>query len=1180
MKHWFNPEGVQVKTKGVIPVLLLILLLGVGVCVVTGDDIVLGITYFPSNSIGANENINIKVVVSNQSGKLVGNQIDFLFDDSTLGFLNPTTTNTDINGEAITTFTATSKGGVGNLTIKVHYFDGGIEQYKNETRSIQVIPYPDLIIVETKDLATDSNKKWVVANGNDKARVSVWAINTTADPDYYIPNLRVDFSLNNTETGTITPVSVVTDGNGRANSVFTTKTKSGTAQITGKVFYSPSSYVTNSTLLFIDHDTPYNYDSPTYPDYKSEVEVGTNTTIAVKMLDRWGNVIENRREVYESRTPEQVTLSVEGSPSGVLESSAARFWDEDNQVQNITQSVNSTGIISVLMRMDQKPGINYILIDPSVTTIQDRYIQITGESIGEPFAIEASVNPPGVAGNNPWVYTGTNPDADLLKFTLTYKVLDKYGNGLQLKPIDIVILAGAEREDLTITTNSTGYAAFEYGPRSMAIRDVVVTATPTDNQTISVLSLLDFISTNPEDMVITANPQSMASRDANPAAKSEIKAKVINAAGDGVAGEVVNFTIENEDYPETYTIVLHPSFKDGVNSNITDANGYATVTFLPGSFTQVFGDDNYDSTATGTCDVKATWHNQSGGYVDKSVELAWKNYPYLNVLTFLDSETVNVTDTVNVTIRLVGDGYKMEAKPIDVIICHDRSWSMLYDMPDRMVSAMDAAQAFVMSTSSGKDRTGLVSFGNPGKTDLLNSSFKKLLGRDDTSGWYTWWPFSYYNEDLNYLQNHYPGNGRTYSDYATVDTAPLLDWDKNNVTTAIERLVPWGYTPMRYGLYKSIKEFSAYHRTDAVKAIVLITDGDYNYYGDPLARGNGYTPAGKSITSYGFNTHDYTIFDDITDQNLSKESDENGIKIFTIAFSSDITTDTNDTLKILAEGTGGQHYIAPTGSDLLTIYSLIAGQLREEAGVNTEVFADFGTMEVNGEELAGNQVLTYIASVPSSTNTSRFYSKNLTTSYGYIDHTDDWASTMRLPFNIGTMYLNDIWEGIMTFRVDQPGNIKLFNHSQEAIFFDSPDGPQILTLPDTYLFASVLETSAPGYGEFTETEFNVTNPSGTIYEWTWVREYSGDQPLKEQYFISVDGGKSWTQVGERILEAEEARTEKVGYFKYDVRNMIPPGGGPVTVDFRLTGRAIDAPSPRRVQNQTVFNQSGIYILLE
>jgi len=789
------------------------------------------------------------------------------------------------------------------------------------------------------------------------------------------------------------------------------------------------------------------------------------------------------------------------------------------------------------------------------------------------------VNPPGLGENNPWVYTGTDSSDESLKFTLTYKVLDQYGNGLQLKPVDIVILAGAEREDVSITTNSTGFAAFTYGPRSMAIRDVVVTAIPRDNQTISNMSLLDFVSTNPEDMVITANPQSMASRDANPASKSEIKAKVINAAGDGVAGQVVNFTIENIYYDETYTVVLQPSFKDGVNSNITDDNGYATVTFLPGSFTQVFGDDHYDSTATGTCDVKAQWQNPLGGTVDKSVVVSWKNYPYLNVLTFLDSETVNVTDTVNVTIRLVGDGYKMEAKPIDVIICHDRSGSMLMDLPDRMVSAMDAAKAFVESTSTGKDRTGLVSFGHSGTVNIASYSNPPFgPGKDWKYNW--WWKVPDTSDDAAYIASHYPGNHRTYSGYATVDTVPSLDWDKYNVTSAINQLAPWGGTPMRYGLYKSIKEFDSYYRSDAVKAIILITDGDYNLYGDPLARGIGYTIDDKPVTDYNEETTSFTILSGISNQNLSVESKEKGVKIFTIAYSSDISDWTNNTLKVLAESTGGQHYVAPTGSDLLTIYSLIAGQLREEAGVDIEMFADYGTMEVNGEELAGNQVLTYIGEVPTSTNTSKFHAKNLTTEFDYIDHTGDWNTTMRLPFTIGTMNLQDIWEARMTFRVEQEGNIKIFNHSQEAIFFNSPDGPQILTLPDTYLFASVLQTEEPGYGEFNETDFEVTNPEGTIYEWTWLRDYTGDLPLIEQYFISVDGGQAWTQVGQRILTPEEAQAENIGFFRYDIRDMIPPGGGPVTVDFRLTGRAIDAPSPRRVQSQTQFDMSGFYIWLE
>ncbi len=1183
---------------GGIKLLIVLLMLGLGVNIAAGQDITVGITYSPINYVIANENINIKVDVSNESGKLVGNQVDFAFDNSLIGYVSPTFNITNQNGEASTTLQATSNGGFGNLTIVVHYFDGVTWATKTETVQLQVIPYPDLIIVDTRDTVSDAHKRWVVANGADTAKVSVWAINTTAEPDYYIPNLDVIFSSNNSEMGTLSSASAETDNNGRANTIFTTKTKSGSVSLTANVYYNLGSHIPNSTVLLIDHDFPYNYDSPTYPNYKSEVELGTNTTISVKMLDKWGNLIENRRELDEGRTPEQIRFSVEGSPSGISDPSAARFWDIENLVENITKSVDETGNVSVLLRMDQKPGVNYIFINPLLATVPDKYIQIIGESVGQPYGIEGWVNPPRIGGENPWVYTGTDVSDDLLKFTLTYLVFDEYGNGLQLKPIDITILAGAEREDLTITTNSTGYASFKYGPRSMAIRDVAVTAVPSDNQNVSKQFALDFISTNPENMVVTANPQSMASRDANPAAKSEIRAKVVNAAGDGVAGQTVNFTIENIDYLEEYTIVLQPSFKDGITSAISDENGYATVNFLPGSFTQVFGDDHYDSTSTGICNVVAHWESPLGGTVDRPVEVSWKNYPYLNVLTFLDRETVNVTDNVSVSIRLIGDGYKMEAKPIDVLLCHDRSGSMLKDFPDRMVSAMDAAEAFVMSTATGKDRTGLVSFGNTGDTDILDYGYRYWAGYDTntTCGWewsnhqhkYVWrchTDDTYEEDDVSYINAHYPGNGTTYSGYATVDTSPSLDWDKANVTNAINHLVPMGGTPMRYGLYLSLQEFEDYYRAEAVKAIILISDGDYNTYGDPLARGGEFSEIVSPGSwnpgyTYRYDSEDYTYLPDIPYQNLSRVAVENHIKIFTIAFGTDLSSGGNESMRLISTTTGGQHYVAPTGSDLLTIYSLIAGALREEAGVDTEVFADYGVMEVNGEEFAGNEVLTYIASVPTSTNTSKFYSKNLTTEYGYIDHTSDWASTMKLPFNVGTINLQDIWEGRMMFQVNKAGNIQLFNHTQPAIYFNTPEGPQLLTLPDTFLFASVLETSAPGYGEFNETDFEVTNPSGTIYEWTWQRSYSGDLPLVEQYFISVDGGMSWTQVGQRILSPEEAQMETTGFFRYDIRDMIPAGGGTYTVDFRLTGRAIDAPSPRRVQSQAAFNMSGFYIWLE
>jgi len=280
--------------KGGITLLIVMLLLGLGVNIAAGDDITLAITYYPSKYVDANENINIRVVVSNESGKLVGNQIDFAFDKTLIGYVSPKVNTTNLNGEASTTFQATSKGGIGNLTLVVHYFDDITPATKTETVQLQVIPYPDLILIDTRDPVSDANKRWAIANGNDQAKVSVWAINTSGGY-YYIPNLNVIFSSNNTEMGTLSSALAVTDSNGRANTIFTTKTKSGSVDLTAKVYYTTSSYITNSTVLLIDHDFPYNYDSPTYPNYKSEVELGTNTTISVKMLDKWGNLIENRR---------------------------------------------------------------------------------------------------------------------------------------------------------------------------------------------------------------------------------------------------------------------------------------------------------------------------------------------------------------------------------------------------------------------------------------------------------------------------------------------------------------------------------------------------------------------------------------------------------------------------------------------------------------------------------------------------------------------------------------------------------------------------------------------------------------------------------------------------------------------------------------------------------------------
>ena len=56
----------------------------------------------------------------------------------------------------------------------------------------------------------------------------------------------------------------------------------------------------------------------------------------------------------------------------------------------------------------------------------------------------------------------------------------------------------------------------------------------------------------------------------------------------------------------------------------------------------------------------------------------------------------------------------MQPKPIDVVLCTDRSGSMLYDDPDRMYSIREAGKIFVDQMNVSRDYLGLVTFGRNG----------------------------------------------------------------------------------------------------------------------------------------------------------------------------------------------------------------------------------------------------------------------------------------------------------------------------------------------------------------------------------------------------------------------------------------------------------------------------------
>ena len=192
--------------------------------------------------------------------------------------------------------------------------------------------------------------------------------------------------------------------------------------------------------------------------------------------------------------------------------------------------------------------------------------------------------------------------------------------------------------------------------------------------------------------------------------------------------------------------------------------------------------------------------------------LTWKNFPYLSAYTSVSPTTVPVNGTVNVTVKLTGNGWALTTNPIDVVLLMDRSGSMSTTMSNgktELANAQAGAKTFVSLINASNDRIGVVSF----------SGY--------TSG---------SNVDTTVNQN--------------------LTTNSASVNTAIGNLVANGATGTRDGLYQAVNLLNANPNPNprAVRAIILLTDGDYNWLGDFLGRGTGYYPAPPSgYTGYSTN---------------------------------------------------------------------------------------------------------------------------------------------------------------------------------------------------------------------------------------------------------------------------------------------------------------------------------------
>ncbi|MDD1664584.1 MAG: VWA domain-containing protein, partial [Methanomicrobiales archaeon] len=814
----------------------------------------------------------------------------------------------------------------------------------------------------------------------------------------------------------------------------------------------------------IDHGTPNSFST----SYKTQIQVRTPTRISVLVSDAYGNPVDNRNIV------EQVKF--DASSMGL-----AGFLSGTSWVKSITVPVNVSGYADVIFQADPI-GTNYVLISPP-SPLKQKLLSIEGLSQSAPFSATSVATP----GGTPYPYTTVKTG----QFTIGFFFYDQYGYPTANQPVNISTnIAG---ETMSLVTNKAGMVIITYGPKDIAAV-YTITARAANNLSVSASQKVEFVSGSAVDALLTASPQTMASRDVKDDITSDLVMRVMDSKGNPVQGETVTFRFKSFTVSGGLNQTKGPVLENGVASTdstgvdipaVSNENGEATATFHPGAFTTDIMAPGYSSQAQGSAVIEARWST-----VVQQMTLRYINYPYLTIESWVNPTTVRVNETVDVTVKVSGDGWALQPKPIKVMLVTDRSGSMLNDNPDRAYSVMQAAKLFVDQMSTSHDSVGLVSFG-------FNGSISR--------------PGVYSGMALSTINNAYI-YPRSYSSYATLDAH--LGTEFSTVKSTIDQTVPDGGTPTRLALKVAIDELAAYTtaKDPSVKAIILLSDGEYNWYGDPLATPAGSGSSTKLETDYDNLDKNYRIFSGVPSQNMSAYAKQYNITIYTIGFAAGITSGSRSSLTQIANGTVGGLYFPATAADIGGIYTQIAGALKDTAGVNTTMNLSFQNIVVNNVSVPGVQVYNYTYI---SGHSSQVDSWNATTAHfpGYpntIDSTPQWNKDRNISFNIGTVRLGQVWQAVVTLQVLKEGNIKVFGASSSIN--TQGTSSQLLNIPDVYITAlpNNSATALTGAANLQIKDLEVTNPgSKTSADLKWSLVYNGMYLISEDIMISPFGTDEW-----------------------------------------------------------------------
>jgi hypothetical protein len=742
----------------------------------------------------------------------------------------------------------------------------------------------------------------------------------------------------------------------------------------------------------------------------------------LSVTDRHGNPIDDRNK----NETHIVSLHVYG-PSDDCGFNTNMGYVHDSHV-----TLNESGKNASLIKLTSKIGNNYISMD-RFGSISDKIESILAVSNGVPDSLEGTISNGGILP-----VSNEIPANGLDKFTINYFLYDVYKNPLQNRSVLISTNLTDELTPQSYRTNSLGQIQITYGPK-VSVLTANITAVADGYPGVTNNSYAKFVGSDiAANLYLVVTPQTLASRDC--ASNTTRQATVVAILSDSVGipvttGEDVTFMISGISIAPN-NAQPGPSFDSGTEiltkTVTTDNNGIANLTFYPGSFIA-----NSDS-ATGYCTITA----RTDTYASNPVTVEWKNFAYLSVAINATPRTVLVNDTIDITIRITGDGYKMVSNPISVVLDLDTNNIMNgaeaddKGGPSRFPYAQNAAKYFV-GTLNTSDQVGLVTWGE----------------EDNNEYWLLVQNTSYNHALIN----------------SSIDSLSMKNSEvslRQSIHEAVTNLITNELRP-----------------PNEVGAIITLGASSYNPGERPLMVSETWINNGIRVYSISYVSVDCKLKSDGITYTDSKTED----------------------MSLFAREAHGIHFCCTNSSQVIEAMDVIRQNLSEIAGVNTSMNLDFEHVTVNSNtSWSGGDVFDYVVvndgmTSPNSRTTILWPNSTRT----FENQTDDWNDDFNLNFSIGTLKIKQSWETTFRLKVKKEGTIDLFGPGSTISYNDMPGNLRLpLTLIQSVnntiplgLSGGTLEVSNLAHGDITN-----------YVPLTWNLQYKGSATATERMWYSFNNG--------------------------------------------------------------------------